>query len=64
MLEGMSARITALDKGDWTTASVGSNAVSRVHPKRLFIVHGHDTEAKESAARFVERLGLEPINPS
>lgn len=34
------------------------------HPidkSRVFIVHGHDEEAKEKAARFVEQLGLEAI---
>jgi len=29
--------------------------------KRVFIVHGHDDAAKEVMARFVERLGLEPV---
>ena len=28
---------------------------------RVFIVHGHDEAAKESVARFVSRLGLDPI---
>jgi predicted nucleotide-binding protein len=28
---------------------------------RVFIVHGHDTATKESAARFLERLELDPI---
>lgn len=29
--------------------------------KSVFIVHGHDNEAKESVARFISKLGLEPI---
>lgn len=29
--------------------------------KRVFIVHGHDEQAKDSAARFLTKLGLEPI---
>lgn len=29
--------------------------------KRVFIVHGHNGEAKESVARFVEKLGLEAV---
>lgn len=29
--------------------------------KKVFIVHGHDNEAKEKAARFLERIGLEPV---
>jgi predicted nucleotide-binding protein len=27
----------------------------------VFIVHGHDEGARESVARFLERLGLEPV---
>jgi len=29
--------------------------------KRIFIVHGHDEGARETVARFLERLGFEPI---
>ncbi len=29
--------------------------------KKIFIVHGHDSELKERVARFLERLDLEPI---
>lgn len=29
--------------------------------RRVFIVHGHDGEAKEGVARFLERLGLTPV---
>jgi predicted nucleotide-binding protein len=29
--------------------------------KKVFIVHGHDNEIKETVARFTEKLGLEPI---
>jgi len=28
---------------------------------KVFIVHGHDTEMKESVARLLERIGLEPV---
>jgi predicted nucleotide-binding protein len=34
------------------------------HPfdrERIFIVHGHDNEAKETIARFIERIGLEAV---
>jgi predicted nucleotide-binding protein len=36
-------------------------APSSVSPKSVFIVHGHDNEAKETTARFVEKLGLKAI---
>lgn len=29
--------------------------------KRVFVVHGHDEGARESVARFLERVGLEPV---
>lgn len=29
--------------------------------RKVFVVHGHDNEAKESTARFLEKLGLQPI---
>jgi predicted nucleotide-binding protein len=29
--------------------------------RRVFVVHGHDGEAKETVARFLEKLELEPI---
>jgi predicted nucleotide-binding protein len=29
--------------------------------RKVFVVHGHDNEAKQSTARFLERLGLQPI---
>lgn len=33
----------------------------RVHTNRAFIVHGHDEAARESIARFLARVGVEPI---
>lgn len=29
--------------------------------KRIFIVHGHDAEARETVARFISSIGLEPV---
>ena len=29
--------------------------------KRVFVVHGHDEEAKQTTARFLEHIGLEPV---
>lgn len=48
---------------------MAGTSVSPTHPapqqrplgKRVFIVHGHDNAAKETMARFVERLGLDPV---
>lgn len=29
--------------------------------RRIFVVHGHDSEVKETVARFIEKVGLEPV---
>jgi predicted nucleotide-binding protein len=29
--------------------------------RKVFVVHGHDESAKESVARFIEKVGLKPI---
>ena len=34
---------------------------TRYHKAKVFIVHGHDTEAKLEIARFIDKLGFEPI---
>lgn len=39
-------------------AVVGKPSISN---SRVFIVHGHDDAAKESVARFIQKIGLEPI---
>lgn len=42
--------------------SGAARAVNRASDSnRVFVVHGHDEEAKQSVARFLERIGLEPI---
>lgn len=44
--------------------SVGeAKPVSTTTPRsdNIFIVHGHDGEARETVARFIERLGFKPI---
>jgi predicted nucleotide-binding protein len=37
------------------------SAIDQILSKKVFIVHGHDSELKESTAHLVSRLGLEPI---
>lgn len=34
---------------------------NQVNQRKVFVVHGQDNEAKESVARFLQRLNLEPI---
>ncbi len=33
----------------------------RYRKVRIFVIHGHDESSRETAARFLERLGLEPV---
>ena len=43
-------------------AADGRNGVGpAAESRKVFVVHGHDHEAKESVARFLETLGLVPI---
>ena len=50
-----------LGKTDKITSSKENKVKSPISVKKVFIVHGHDNEAKISVARFVEQLGLEAI---
>ena len=42
-------------------ADLLSTETSIARPTQVFIVHGHNASAKESVARFIEKLGLEAI---
>lgn len=39
----------------------GKNLPDKSNSKKIFLVHGHDNELKEKTARFLEKLGLEPV---
>ncbi len=60
---------TAIEMLQEKLEDLGQAPISRVErainrtsdSNRVFVVHGHDEEAKQSVARFVERIGLEPI---
>ncbi|KWW14584.1 nucleotide-binding protein [Pseudomonas putida] len=43
------------------TQSASGRENKLVHSDRVFVVHGHDEGARESVARFLERLGFEPV---
>ncbi len=36
-------------------------APSKYDTSKVFIVHGHDSETKETVARFIQKIGLKPI---
>ncbi len=57
-------------KGDDQQTAVAQNSPDRegaglepiaFNTREVFVVHGHDEEAKESVARFLEKLGLDAI---
>ena len=54
------AKIPLLHEANASTSAPDINSTAHVNSK-VFIVHGHDEAAKQSAARLVERLGLTPI---
>lgn len=43
------------------TAPIQTSQTSTITSNKVFIVHGHDNGAKQEVARFLEKLGLEPI---
>lgn len=44
-----------------TGSTVASDSASATNSRKVFVVHGHDNEAKETTARFLEKLALQPI---
>ena len=41
--------------------AAGQVSASVLDSNKVFLVHGHDNEAKEGTARFLQKLGLQPI---
>lgn len=51
------------DLADLTHLSLPETAAPAPGPlsRKVFVVHGHDEGARESVARFLEKLGIEPV---
>lgn len=62
-LEGLALRVESkgLSKEAKESSNKKSKELGNIQTKKVFIVHGHDSEIKDSVARFIEKLGLEPI---
>lgn len=63
-LEGITLRIEASGLSQAkaaTTPEIAESQTSDPKNRRVFLVHGHDVGAKESAARFLEKIKLEPV---
>ena len=59
--------VVTINKGDRGRLLAVIRSMSRAamvpqqHKPAVFVVHGHDDEAKETVARFIERLGLNAV---
>lgn len=61
-LEGLALRIEATGLAQQSSNLQGATPKNHLQQsKKVFVVHGHDIEAKETVARFIERLRLDPI---
>lgn len=65
-LEGVLAKSSAADEPPSPTAvaptpSSASSDTVNLDARKVFLVHGHDNEAKQTMARFLEKLELELI---
>src|ERR1035438_6975181 len=62
-MEGLAAKTEDVEGVLSALAGPAAPSAVAVPPltKKVFVVHGHDDEAKEKVARFLERLKLEPI---
>ncbi|MBI4788217.1 MAG: nucleotide-binding protein [Chloroflexi bacterium] len=60
-LESIFERIELIPEPQVVSPHDGSQEVAKPNGDGVFIVHGHDDAAKESAARFVEKLQLRAI---
>ena len=49
------------ESSSFTKHNVAKEIEKDLTSDRIFIVHGHDQEAKETVARFIEKLELHPI---
>jgi predicted nucleotide-binding protein len=56
-LEGLLAKAPT----ESSNSDDGSTFAVQYDPQKVFVVHGHDSEAKETVARFIQKIGLKPI---
>jgi predicted nucleotide-binding protein len=42
-------------------ADAGTSTISPAHNRKVFVVHGREEGPREAVARFLERLGFQPI---
>lgn len=59
-IEVLRERLSEIDDPSSAPADAQSKSATPLS-NRVFIVHGHDSEAKEAVARLLEKLGLDPV---
>lgn len=59
-LKSLSAKSGLLKSSQKSVVSIPSNT-TKLNMSQVFIVHGHDDLAKVETARFIEKLGFQPI---
>jgi predicted nucleotide-binding protein len=60
-LEGLTAKARVESEPLSPKTSDTKREMTSGDSRKVFVVHGHDNEAKETVARFIDRLGLVPI---
>lgn len=60
-IAGLAAKARQSQSSDTSAHSSESRTSFVGTSRKVFVVHGHDNEAKESTARFLEKLKLEPV---
>lgn len=60
-LESISERLELIPLAAVTTGKDDKVVATAKDKSKVFIVHGHDEAAREMVARYIERLGLQPI---
>ena len=60
-LQSMIEEVTEYWEDGTPQEVAGKNKRARLQIKNVFVVHGHDNETKETVARFLSTIGLQPI---
>lgn len=65
-IELLQAAVASLEEqmdelGGSTSPNAAPMRPAPLETRKIFLVHGHDTSARETVARFLERCGFEPV---
>lgn len=60
-LEEMIERVSLLPKAESSKDNTNESHQAQIKSNKVFIVHGHDGEAREETENLVRQLGLEPV---